>query len=56
LGILDRPIVPHLSSPGHPETELLGAVAMNYDAQGQPYWALNDGQALIIDGTEPRVV
>jgi dipeptidase E len=56
LGILDRPIVPHLRSPGHPETELLGAVAMNYDAQGQPYWALDDGQALIIDGAEPRVV
>jgi dipeptidase E len=56
LGVLDRPIVPHLHSPAHPETELLGAVASNYDRDGQPYWALRDGQALLVNGGAPRVV
>jgi len=49
LGILDRPFVPHLHSPDHPESEVLARVAANYDRIGQPYWALRDGQVLIID-------
>jgi dipeptidase E len=56
LGILDRPVVPHLHSPGHPETDLLATVAATYDRDGQDYWALRDGQALILEGGEPRVV
>lgn len=55
LGVLDRPVVPHLDSPGHPETDLLGEVARHYDAAGQPYWALSDGEALVIDGAEPVI-
>ena len=51
LGILDRPVVPHSSSPGHPETQLLSQVAARYEADDQPYWPLSDGQALVIDGT-----
>ncbi|MGJ6979854.1 Type 1 glutamine amidotransferase-like domain-containing protein [Aestuariimicrobium soli] len=47
LGVLDRPIVPHLDSPDHPETELLGEVARRFDAVGQPYFALRDGEALV---------
>ncbi|WP_114853794.1 Type 1 glutamine amidotransferase-like domain-containing protein [Brachybacterium sp. YJGR34] len=50
LGVLDRPVVPHLESPGHPETELLAEVARRYRASGQEYWALRDGQALVVDG------
>lgn len=50
LGVLDRPVVPHLDSPQHPETALLSRVAAAYEAEGQPYWALRDGQALVIDG------
>lgn len=50
LGVLDRAVVPHLRSPGHPETGLLGEVAARYDARGTPYWALRDGQALVVDG------
>lgn len=50
LGVLDRPVVPHLDSPQHPETALLSRVAAAYENQGQPYWALSDGQALVIDG------
>lgn len=56
LGILDRRIVPHLDSPGHPETEVLGTVARNYDRDGQPYWALRDGQALLVTGNNYAIV
>lgn len=47
LGILDRPLVPHLDSPSHPETDILAEVAESYRSAGQPYWALRDGQALV---------
>ena len=50
LGLLDHAIVPHLDSPGHPETELLAKVADLYDRTGVPYLPLRDGQALVIDG------
>lgn len=55
LGVLDRPFVPHLNSVGHPESELLGEVAAAYRAAGQPYWALCDGQALIIDNERATI-
>lgn len=50
LGVLDRPVVPHLDSPQHPETALLSRVAAKCESKCQPYWALSDGQALVIDG------
>jgi dipeptidase E len=50
LGILDRPFVPHLDSPGHPETELLAAVSARYTADGVEHWQLRDGQVLVVDG------
>ena len=50
LAVLDRPVVPHLVSPQHPETALLSRVAAQYESEGQPYWGLSDGQALVIDG------
>lgn len=49
LGILDYAIVPHVDSPGHPESEALNTVAANYRADGIPHRALRDGQALVID-------
>jgi dipeptidase E len=55
LGVLDRSVVPHLASPGHPETEVLAEVAARYDRVGQSYWALRDGQALVVDGDEAAV-
>ncbi|MCW3157897.1 peptidase E [Micropruina sonneratiae] len=55
LAVLDRPVVPHLDSPGHPETDLLRLVADAYEASGQPYWALRDGQALIVEGAAFRI-
>lgn len=55
LGVLDRPVVPHLDSPKHPETALLARVAAGYEIEGQPYWALSDGQALVIDGSATSI-
>lgn len=52
LAVLDRPVVPHLNSPQHPETGLLTRVAEKYLREGQPYWALSDGQALVMDGRQ----
>lgn len=51
LGILDRPFVPHLESPQHPESAALTRVAAAYAQNAQPYWALRDGQALVVDGS-----
>lgn len=56
LGVLDRPVVPHLDSPGHPETARLAQVAARYELAGQHYWALSDGQALVIDGSTTRLL
>lgn len=51
LGILDRPFVPHLDSPEHPEREALTRVAAAYSRADEPYWGLRDGQALVVDGS-----
>ena len=52
LGLLDVAFVPHVDSPGHPESGLLGEVAARYAADGTPHSALRDGQALVVrDGT-----
>lgn len=50
LGVLDRAFVPHLDSPGHPETVLLGEVAAAYRRDDVPFWGLRDGQVLLVDG------
>ncbi|MCO5991860.1 Type 1 glutamine amidotransferase-like domain-containing protein [Actinoallomurus rhizosphaericola] len=55
LGVLDHAVVPHVDSPGHPETEVLTAVAARYRAEGVAHRALRDGQALVIDGPDARV-
>lgn len=56
LGVLDRAFVPHWSSPGHPETEMIDDVVARYDADATPYWKLSDGQALVVDGDSATVV
>jgi dipeptidase E len=56
LGILDHAFVPHLNSPGHPETELLEKLSASYDADGTPYVGLRDGQAIVVDGAFREVV
>jgi dipeptidase E len=50
LGVIDHAIVPHLESPGHPETELVEKVRARYERDGTPYVPMHDGQALVIDG------
>ncbi|MFE4689784.1 Type 1 glutamine amidotransferase-like domain-containing protein [Streptomyces sp. NPDC056749] len=56
LGLLDHVVVPHIDSPDHPESEILGAVAGRYRAEGTAHRTLRDGQALVIDGHgDPRV-
>ncbi len=56
LGVLDEAFVPHLNSPGHPETELVQQVADLYDRTGVPHVKLHDGQALVIDGAARELV
>ncbi|MEV0404730.1 Type 1 glutamine amidotransferase-like domain-containing protein [Actinoallomurus sp. NPDC050550] len=55
LGVLAHAIVPHVDSPGHPESEALNAVAASYRAHGVPHQALRDGHVLVIDGDDARV-
>lgn len=56
LGVLDRPFVPHVRSPGHPETTACDAVAAAYAAARQPHWALRDGEALLVNGGQTRLL
>lgn len=49
LGVLDRPFVPHLDSPGHPESEALAEVSRRYARAGVEHHCLRDGQVLIVD-------
>ncbi|MCI3948846.1 MAG: hypothetical protein K0R11_780 [Acidimicrobiales bacterium] len=55
LGVLDRAVVPHVDSPGHPESEACTAVAERHRAQGVPHVALRDGQVLVVDGSTSNV-
>jgi dipeptidase E len=54
LGILDHALVPHIDSPGHPETDALGAVAAGYRADGTAHRTLRDGEALVIEAPISR--
>lgn len=55
LALLDYAVLPHIDSPGHPETEILGTIADQYRAQGIDHRTLRDGQALVINGTSTRL-
>jgi dipeptidase E len=56
LGILDHAFVPHIDSPGHPETELCGRVAEHYRANGTLHRTLRDGQVLVVDGDRSDII
>lgn len=56
LGMLDHAFVPHVDSPGHPETELCGRVADHYRANRTPHRALRDGQVLLVDGDTSGII
>ena len=50
LGLLDRPFVPHVASPGHPETTACSELSAELNRRGQDHWALSDGDVLVVDG------
>lgn len=56
LGVLDRPLVPHVQSPEHPESAACDAIAAGYKAGGEKHWALRDGQVLLIDGDNATIM
>jgi dipeptidase E len=47
--------VPHVDSPGHPETELVAAVAQFYRDHDVRHRTLRDGQAIVVDGTSSEL-
>lgn len=56
LAVLDHAFVPHVDTPGHPETGACGEVAALYRANNTPHRALRDGQVLIIDDSGDEVM
>ncbi|MFD6275291.1 Type 1 glutamine amidotransferase-like domain-containing protein [Streptomyces sp. NPDC060209] len=56
LALLDYVVVPHIDSPGHPETEILGIVADRYHAEGVAHQPLRDGQAIVINDRSTRLL
>jgi dipeptidase E len=56
LAVLDRPFVPHVGSPGHPETADCDAVAAAYAEAGRPHWALRDGEVLVIEDCDSELL
>ncbi|MEU4824007.1 Type 1 glutamine amidotransferase-like domain-containing protein [Actinomadura sp. NPDC023710] len=55
LAVIDYAVVPHIDSPGHPESEILGTVADHYRSQGIAHRTLRDGQTIVIDGNATAV-
>lgn len=55
LAVLDYVVVPHIDSPGHPETEILGTVAGHYRSLEVAHRTLRDGQAIVINGPTTAV-
>ncbi|MGV9413356.1 Type 1 glutamine amidotransferase-like domain-containing protein [Nocardia sp. NPDC003693] len=55
LGLVDRPIVPHLDSPTDPEG-LSRKLAREYLAAGTPHWALTDDHVVLVDGDRTEVL
>lgn len=49
LGILDRPFVPHVDSPDHPETADCDRLSERLSERGIRHWALRDGDVLVSD-------
>jgi len=47
LGVLDRPVVPHVDSPGHPETRDCDVLSAELTRAGRCHWALSDGDVLL---------
>jgi len=55
LGVLPYAIVPHVESPEHPATVVLGAVAARYRSEGVSHRTLRDGDVLVVEADQTRV-
>ncbi|WP_330232789.1 peptidase E [Nocardia sp. NBC_00508] len=51
LGLVDRPIVPHIDSATDPDGEC-NRLAARYRAEGIAHWALTDDDAIVIEGSD----
>jgi len=56
LGLLGEAFVPHYRSPGHPETAAIERVVTRYRAEGIAHRTLHDGQALLVNGPDIKIV
>jgi len=56
MALLHEAFVPHYRSPGHPETDAIERVVIRYRAEGIAYRTLHDGQALLVNGPEARIL
>jgi dipeptidase E len=56
LALLHKAFIPHYRSPGHPETAAIERVVTRYRAEGIAYRTLHDGQALLVNGPETKIV
>ena len=54
LGVLAEAFVPHVQSPGHPQSADL--IAERYRAAGVPHRTLRDGQVLLINGEDAAII
>lgn len=48
LGLLEYAFVPHVDSPGHPETDACGRLAEHYRSTGVAHRTLRDGEAIVV--------
>ncbi|HYH75248.1 MAG TPA: Type 1 glutamine amidotransferase-like domain-containing protein [Candidatus Saccharimonadales bacterium] len=55
LNLIPYSIAPHYRSP-HPESEAIETVVAYFEANAIPYKTLHDGQAIVIDGDDERIV
>jgi dipeptidase E len=56
LALLHEVFVPHYRSPGHPESAAIEDVVTRYRVEGIAYRTLHDGQALLVNGPETKIV
>jgi len=56
LAVLDRPVVPHVDSPSHPESAALDRLSRRYAEARIAHVRLRDGQALVVEGDQSMVV
>lgn len=54
LSVLEYRVVPHVDSPGHPESQRCDRLASEYQAAGVRHRALRDGDVIVVDGDGER--